>query len=452
LKASLTCLPVAAVVALAVLWPAPAPGVPAVAEVASARFRAVCHFPCGRLAAEAERAAEAVWPLAAAAYGGGAAGVPTRPLEIHLYRTAESYRSARSGFLRPAPQALATTDPRTRTAHIALLSTISDATLERYGLPPTVVRVVAHEAFHLAGLAFAPQSERYPAWYNEGGASHAEQRALARLGHASGAAHEPVASTYAWLLQGRVRSGTLPGVERLLADDVDALPEQERYALRAELFAVIEAAGLLPALDSVLRTAVVRQRPSRAVIRAALQARLARHGLERLEAAVHERIMAAEPTWAQAMRSLDSIPDGWLQIGLAGDAEAWQIRRWPAGAEIAGRVELLPGAGGVARLLVGTAETGHLVVELDGAASRVRVLRSGASRPAVLAEVVAPGLQPGRAVDFAFAALDGELRGAVAGGPPLSVALAGGTLNGAFGVGASEGTNVLWRGLSIGRP
>jgi hypothetical protein len=428
----------------AAAWPA--------AHAAEARYRVVCDFPCGRLAAEALRAAESAWPLAVETYGAPTAATPSRPLEIYLYRTASSYRAARSGFLRRAPSSLATTDPRTRTAHIAIQSSISDATLERYGLPPTLIRIVAHEAFHLAGLALAPASERYPLWYNEGAASHAEQRALAALGYAAGAAQEPVASTYAWLLQRRLRSGTLPSVESVLLDRLEGVSAQEQYAIRSLLFETVQAAGLAPALDAALRAPTPARRPSELVVRAGLARVVRDHGLDRIEADLHERILAAQPAWTQASRALDAVADGWLQIGLSDDAEAWFVRRWPTGVAATGRVEFLTAAGSIARLLLGTAEEGHLVLEIDAAAGRIRLLRSGGAHDGAQLLATEGATLRERPVKFSLVAANGEIRGEIDGAAPFTLPLDGVTLNGAFGIGAGAASNVVWHDLSVARP
>jgi hypothetical protein len=410
------------------------------ADVAGARYRVVCHFECGALAYQALAVAEAAAPFAARVYG--ELSEPSRPLEIHLYRTAAEYRAARSGLLRRAPRPLAVTDPSSGTAHIALRSTIGDTTLNRVGLPPNILRVVAHEAFHLAAVAVNPQISRLPEWFNEGAASWAEQQVLQAAGVVADHEPEPVLATYLWLMQRRARLGSMPRLAAVLSDNLRALDPQERYAVQQLLFAQIAETedGALP---SIVAAALAGSRRGDGPARA-LNARLVPddRSAAALERALRESALGARLSWAQASRSLDLLPDGsWLQVGLSGDAEAWRIR-YAASLRLGGAVEAL--TPGIARLFIGLAEPGHIVAEFDVAEGEIRLRRSGDDAPLARAPLPAP---IGR-IAFELDAADGivQLR---AGGSTVTAAVPAAAFNGMWGVGATRGTNLLWFDVAL---
>jgi hypothetical protein len=418
--------------ALALLSAAPAS--------AQSRYRIVCHFECGAAAEQALRAADAAWPLARVLFDAEPPALDA-PLEIHLYRTAADYRAARRGLLRSPPRSLATTDPRTRTAHIALRGAIADTTLRRFGLPANVLRVVAHEAFHLATLAHSPRAAGLPSWLAEGAASWAEHEALRALGIIESADDEPVAATYLWLLQRRAHAGTLPRAAAILDDDLRRLDEQERYAVRKLLFAALLAVPAGERLPAQLDTLLADARRGR--LAGALRARIAPDSaaLAELDARMHAALAAARPVWALATRSLDALPaGGLLQIGLDGDAEAWR-HRFAAMARVVGSVEAL--APGVARVLIGTNEAGHVVVAIDAAADRlsVRRVRDDGSSPSPLG-VAALGTADGP-IEFRVEATAGRLTVA-AGRARIELEPQNFTPNGRWGVGAAAGANLVW--------
>jgi hypothetical protein len=412
------------------------------------RYRVICHFSCGtRIAHDALRIAEAVWPFATHVFGDVAAD-SGRLLEIHLYRTVDDYRRARSGFLRPAPRHVAATDPSSRTAHIALHAAIADTTLRRFGLPHNMLRIVAHEAFHLAALVHAPRSVLLPAWLNEGAASWAEHEALRAAGLATDAEHEPVASTYLWLLQQRALAGTLPAVGEVLRDELHGLDDQEIYAVRKLLFEQLLARDdgepLAEVLRDVLGGAGRFTRAGR--VAELLHARLFGPGLhvEPLQLDVHDALHAASPRWAQAGRSLDPLGDGaLLQIGLSGDAEAWRIR-FAGTTRLAGRLE--PLTRGVARLMIGTNEEGSLAIDIDSDAGEIVIRRV---RPHAGTRILARAALERRAgamIDFDVVALPGRLSIGI-GAAVLELELDDATPNGQWAVGVSAGANVVWHGL-----
>jgi hypothetical protein len=421
------------------------------------RFRIVCHFECGGIAADAAHVAEAAWPLAGELFG-PARRERARPMEIHLYRTPEQYVAARTTLLRGPPVNMAVTEPHSRSAHIALPAGVADTTLNAFGLPGTVLRVVAHEAFHLAALAHAPGSTRLPGWLVEGAASWAEHEVLRALGRVAEAADEPVASTYQWLVQQRLRAGELPAAAQILADSLPGHDQQDEYAVRKLFFEflresdraeLLEAAARAGSLHAERRSLLGRL-PTRGAVRDVVDLHLLGDepaaALDLIDDAFATWVAALRPAWVQSGRALDRLDeDRWLQVGLSGHATAWRTRYAPA-VELRGTVGFLtPGS---AQLHIDSSGEGYFSITFDRAAARLWLAHSTAAPgDAPILDVPLNMLHYGE-ITFLLVARRGMLRLDIEGEAPRTLDVPALEPNGGWGLGAGRGTSIVWAGLS----
>lgn len=439
-------------------------------------FEVTCRFGDDRAGELALAAAEAAWPLASALFG--AAVPPERPYPIQLFRNPENYRAVErvvtGGRFR---NNLAFTSWETRKTYIAVQPECSDAVLERIGLPALTRRLLLHEATHLVCYHAMANYRAHPEWLAEGLANWVADEVMRANGWSRGREAEPITATDIQAVQGMLASGTLPGVERIFADDLAAMSEGQRYALawtfvdflmrtrRAAVIDVLRELGALPGADVASRLPLV------------LADRLAPDGTAALEEEFHAFLRSLAPEWRVSTRSLSSFGDDWLQLAFRRtDAAAWRADAEPRAIElrgtdngasfaVSGELEIVAGERmPCARVLLGqwASEGGrqenYAYVEFEAGygirLKQAQIVRTGRGWNFGVLELGAAeeaGVAVGATCAFRIAVADGRVRVFLGGELALDQPFETETLTGTLGLGASAGTAVLWRHFATER-
>jgi hypothetical protein len=501
----------------------PLPDVEAVDSAVGVRYRVVCHFPCGGAAAEAAGVADLAWRGAAellgleSAEGGDAAGADsadgagdgrsrapatggggrvsapttgagdTRDLPtIRLYRAEAFLEVARSLARDHLEEGGAFTSPQRRTAYVELIPPVGEESLRTRGLPAPTLRLVAHEAAHLAFAEAAGGAPRLPDWLSEG-AALAVERDVARRGRLFAGTRDPRFAAQTWRTHSLLRTGRAPPLSEVLTEPPNVAADRAAFALRGLAFAflrrerprawarLIQGAGRLlgdpGAADSLARIAAAELSDGagewavdddfRAYVRRAaadvgwLELRgLPRAGEEVPHAGLPRgrvTVLSGDPWRGAAIAITGHLEFAPASAG-AGSAGAAPMRRMAPGA--AGG-----DAPGMALVLAGVARR-RLVVSFDPDGGRVEVLAAtaiaGRGPPGESLAQASIGLPP---------SFDFEVRlrpDASAGGSMLEVWVDGARVlgvpvevpdaRGDWGVAAEPGAAGVWRGLAAAEP
>lgn len=400
--------------------------------------------------AEARTLLEAAWPAAMALFGADGAA-PLGSCSVRIHRTAAGYAAAEQELTRGLfARNLAFTHWDTRIAHVAVQPDLGDEALARLGCGFQTLRLVVHEATHLARARAFASFRFHPDWLADGAASHVETLVLAAAGLLSSPEADPTFATATLRAQRLLARTALPGVAALLDGEGDELDFYDRYAVRWCLFRFLaEAHGdaLARALDDLRRFGAGPDVPRR--LRKALVRRLGEAAAASLDADFRAFVVGLAPQWEQEGRWLETAGEDWVQAAFDdSDAVAW---RTPAvdgrAAEITGAVTILPDGADELRLLLGRGAAGHLAVAFT-AAGTVRVLEVGDGATVVRAEQHAPNARAARTA-FRIAAGAGRVQVEIEGRPALDAgsALA---LPGAWGLSAIAGSTGIWHDIRVG--
>ncbi len=421
---------------------------PTAVTLAGTHFTILCHFDCGDAGAEALRAAETAWEVTSALFGLGVFEPTSRP--IHLYATAADYEAVEAVLTGGRFRQNRAFSYRGREAHVAVHPNLTPAALAEFGLTSNTLRVIAHEAAHIATRTLAARSRALSTWLDEGLAASLEQDVMLKLGLAPGRSDEPVSGTRAYQLQERLRTGTLPSLDDLLDGEERNLTLGERYAFYQVFFDFARSRYGDPLL-AVLRTLDTidgsGSRLRRTLVRAIFAVDMSE--LADVDREFRGYVRGLVPGWVQARRALSPHgDDAWLQVGFDAGAEAWRWSPVPTGPFR---------LGGTVRILAGGAETAALLIALEGGSRLAVVLRSGEvsverraspgdPRPEPLRTVRAPvriGTPLPFAVDVARDAVTIRLGDA----EPLRIP--GVRPSGRWGIETGPAANVEWRGLAV---
>jgi hypothetical protein len=404
------------------------------------------------LAGEASRVAETATELARARLG----------LEPHtrlarstlrFYPTFASFRAATQDANTAAPDAYGLTYPHTRTAHVTLVPCPS-ATLRVRGLTLHTRQLLAHEATHLACFDALPWLNDLPGWVVEGLADSVAHETMCALGMAGPFEEEPHSATRLAVVQELIAEDRLPRLEALLADRLEPLDFEQRYAARwilLEFLRAREAEACRRILDAAFRARPGDRAGAR--LRAAVTAEWTATELVALDAEFRGYVAAFEPRW----RTLHG------SFGL--DGSALVTLAWPGSDSLVLRdepVEELPFAL-EGRMLVHEGAVPQLHVVLAHGEESFHEVSFTAGRDVVfwrygradnswtsLARVGLPALALALEQEVAFRiAVDAEsvsilLDDALV----LRVRLSGATLLGPWGLGARAGACGEWRELA----
>lgn len=152
--------------------------------IESEEFKIIIHAQGGanpnsalKVAKGASAVADSIW---------GTLRKPQKsPHEIHVWPDKRDYQRAEAKLTqRKFRSNLAFSHYPSRTAHVALNPSTALPSVKKWGLPVQTLRLIAHEAFHLATFERVKSSRWLPDWFSEGLASFAEQRVLETSGFA----------------------------------------------------------------------------------------------------------------------------------------------------------------------------------------------------------------------------------------------------------------------------
>jgi hypothetical protein len=454
----------------------PLPELEEVETAAGARYAVACHFPCGGVAPEALRVADLAWEGVAVLFP-----LPdsvASPMTLRLYR-AEAFREVALALTRDhLEEGAAFSSPQRRTAYIELIPQVSEASLLRDGLPAPTLRLVAHEAAHLAIAAAAGGAPRLPDWLSEGAALAVERDVAARLRLYAGTL-DPRFAAQTWRTYSLMRTGLAPSLAALLSEPPDVAAGRADYAVRALAFEFLRAE--LPGTWSRLLEVAGRQLgdPGLADSLTALAAEElgAAGGADRVDASFR----------AHVARAAEDI--GWLELrGLPREGEALAHAGLPGGRvtvlavdpwreeslEVRGTLEFAGGTGegagdGLVRrepgargapsgalgvFVAGDAEA-RLVVAFDYREGRVTVRREArfAGAPGTGDGIAEAVVELPRSHGFSIRLHAGDVAGPgtlevrIDGARILATEVADGDARGDWGVVAEPGASGVWRGL-----
>jgi hypothetical protein len=413
-----------------------------------AHFSIVCHFDCGTAGEAALEAAELAWERTSELLG--VAGSVSTPRPIHLYGTERDYEAVEGALTGGRLRLNRAMTYRGAEAHISVHPNLTRAALSEFGLTTNTLRVVAHEATHIAARSLSPRTRNLPDWLDEGIASSVEQEVLIDLELATSRAEEPVSGTRAYLLQERLRRAQMPSLTRLLEGREEVLTLAERYAFYQIFFEFAlrnHHDALLATLRDPARMGGSGGRLRRSLVRDIFGTDIS--DLTTLDAAFHAYLRELQPGWVQAKRALSTAGDEWLQVGFESGAEAW---RWTP-------VPRLPySLRGDVRVLAGGARRAAVLIALEGGGKLMLVFRPGEIRLdrvatadhrsfETMARAAASSVREDRAVSFRLRVSEDEVVAEVDDLPPLRARAV--RPSGRWGLEVGPGANVVWRGIRV---
>jgi hypothetical protein len=413
------------------------------------RFSIICHFACGEAAGMALSAAERAWQRTTTLFGVDARGMSPRP--IHLYGTEDHYEAVEGALTGGRLRLNRAMTYRGEEAHISVHPYLTAEARDEFGLTTNTLRVIAHEAAHIASRTLAPRTRALPDWLDEGISSWVEQSVLIDLGLSVNRAEEPVSGTRSYLLKDRLQRDQMPSLSTLLDGQDDMFTLAERYAFYQIFFQFVLESRYGDRMTETLRQ-LDRFRGSggrlgRAIVKEVFDREM--NELSGLQAEFHEYLRTLEPGWVEAKRALSVSGENWLQVGFDAGAEAWRWNPVP---------ELPYTLSGQVRILAGGAETASVMVALEGGGKlsirmrphEVRIDRLTTARDRTrdtVARTPLASLRPGAAVTFRVRVDRNEVVAEVADLPPLTATDV--QPSGRWGLEAGPAANVIWRGVSV---
>jgi hypothetical protein len=408
-------------------------------------YRLVCHVPDAKIAARALAVLEATWPVAMRRYG-----VPDRPppqpLTVHLYRDAAQYAEAEARLThgRFAPN-LAFAHWESRTAHVAVQPELPDALLRQRGPSFQTLRLLVHEAAHLARFHAMAGYRWHPQWFADGNASWIETEVLAAQRLLTTPEECPTYSTYVVRVQDLLAARALSPLSELLADRMHGLSFYDTYAVRWLLFRFLASGER----EAALRATIADMRrfggggDGAARAAASLRRHLGAEAWAALDDAFAAWVLALAPQWEETGRSLATASATWEQIAFADhDACAWSRACAPE-SEVRGELTILPCGSRQMHVLLG-AEGGAAVVVAFSAGCGITVAERAGGDDTVLGALAVADLVADLPFAFRVRRLGDHRLRVDALGATLEVAVPH-TLNGALGFGAAAGGAGLWR-------
>lgn len=449
LGARAALVPAALLLGCATARPAPILAPPGGDVHGGRAFAILCHFPCGAAGELALRAADLTWSRAAALLGVSAAS-PAVIRPINLYRTEREYEEIEQALTGGRFRLNRAMTYRGVEAHISVHPNLTEEALQEYGLTANTLRVIAHEAAHIAIRTMNPRSRDLPDWFDEGIASSLEVDVLLALGLADSREGEPVSSTRLHLLRERIRRDALPPLHELLAGDETGLTLSERYAFYQHFMDFLRTGRWRNRLSQVLHN-LDAAGGSAVRVRTRIMDLLFGAGgeVDRADAEFRAWLLDREPVWLQTRRTLSTAGREWLQVGFARGAEAWH--QHPVAAPpyvLRGGVRVLNGSGSV---LIGLEDGAHVAVVFAAGEVRVeRYDRTGDPAPGVLGRRAHAVPIADRPLPFRVAVDPGRIAVTIGAAPVLEVPAAG--VDGRWGLATGPGANVVWSDFRFERP
>jgi hypothetical protein len=422
-------------------------------------FRVLCRFVDDAAADAALETAEAVWPLAAELYGLPPGPLDT-PLDVHLFRDAASYLAEERALAGGAfDKNLAFSSYETKSAYVAVQPDLADETLAAVGLTAQTRHLIAHEAAHLVRWRAHANFRSHPGWVSDGAAIWIEEETLAARGWSAPGGEDPYCASDMIRAQRLLKGGALPGVARVLHDDVRDMDMYDRYSVRKLLFRRLMTRKDAPAFRAALAEALrleegadFARRFFEVVVRP-----YATEGLEGLDLDFEQFVRSQTPAWDEVHRALSSGGDAWTQTAFA-DANAVAWRTAPVGAEayeVRGQLEILPGTGTARQMnvLLARGEDGFVSVAfLAGHGVDVFRYHRAEDRWEKLASASTKAVQLWRRLPFRVAVDGSKLTVRVDGTELVCVEAPEHAMSGPWGLGVQAGGAGVWRGIKVEPP
>lgn len=375
---------------------------------------------------------------------------------IHLYASAADYRAIENELTHGAfKDNLCFTHWDSSAAHILFQPSSSKKVLTKTGLPIQTRHVVAHEAFHLACNALAPNYKRLPDWLGDGAASYAEDVVLRRHKWSAGRGLHPFTSTYLHHAQQLLREGKLPEIRDIVRGELKSFDPSTQYGLRWLLFCFLEE-GPKPGSGRRLMRDVLelieKHESEPATLTEAIQSRY--DEFAGLNKEFGEFINEFKPKWDEVYRSLDTSGERWPQIAFPEkNAIAWRTSpiRHEAYA-VSGRLEILPGEKEQLQLLLARSHQGFISVAfIAGYGVTAFHFRSANQEWERLGSAETSKVALNQDFSFRVTVDNGEIRIEVDAEPVFSAKLDKKYTRGPWGIGAQAGAAGIWSKLRVQR-
>ncbi len=421
---------------------------------AGRRYRVVCGCGDAAVATEALRAADAVWFACDKLFSADSA-LPDDPLSIHLLADVDAYEQIEQKLTGGSFRTnLAFTHYDTRAAYVVCQPMLSGKAGAQIGLTSLTRQLVAYEAAHLWRAAALPNHASHPDWLSVGVAGWVSEDILHRTS-GEGVEADPLTSTYIVRAQRLAAGKRFPSIERILADDIDALDVSDRYGIRRLLFRFMMTGDHREAWTALLGEArrLGGGDDYGKRLAAAAAAKLAPSGWGKLDAEFAAFLAGLAPEWEEVYRSLEVKGRQWTQAAFP-DTNAVAWRTTPAGEgdfRLAGEFKILPGDGKQLNVLLGRSDEGFHSVALT-ADFGITVFRytSRNDRWDELGRRPVAGMAVDRWTRFEVRLEGAQVRVKV-GGDEMTASLEGRSLAGPWGVGAQAGSAGYWRGVVLKR-
>lgn len=427
---------------------------PGIESRASGRhYEVICHFDHPTAARQALEIVEATWPVAMRVYGEPSPEVDHR-LEVHLYRDADAYVAAEAKITKGRfRRNLAFAHFGTKSAHVAVQPRLPDEVIDRVGLTFQTLRLLVHEAAHLARYQAMPNYRSHPAWFADGNATWIEAEVLRSAKHIQGIEEDPSFAAKIGLAQRLLERGDLPAIAAILQDETGDLEFYETYAVRWLFFAFMMASDHERALHAAI--ADMRRYASgdfRARLAAALRRKVGAANFDELDTRFREHIAGLTPQWDERGRSLETAGRSWVHTAFDGqDALAWRTEpTGDRGFELTGELTILADGDRRLDVVLGRTEAGWITVAFT-AGQGVTVGRYVAAQRDVLPlqRVSVPTIGVDQAIAFRIRYLaKGELSVDVDGEQVIEVELDH-PMGGAWGLNAGAGSSGIWEGVAL---
>ena len=332
-------------------------------------YELVSHLDDPEAAEQALAIVEATWPVAMSTYG-IPGDPPDEPLAIHLYRDPAGYEAAEAELTRGRfKRNLAFAHWDTKTAHVALQPQLSADIVRDHGLNYQTLRLLVHEAAHLARFHALSNYRSHPGWFSDGNASWIETEVLREQGLFTTPEQDPSFSTHVLRVQRLLRDDELPAMRDILHDDTDDLEFYEVYAARWMVFRFLVQGDRKRALQKTIADMRRFGGGSGFVERVAkaLSKRLRDADFAKLERDFRAWVDDLEPQWNEIYPSLETVGDTWMHTAFDSvNAISWRTE--PAGDggfELTGTLEILDDGKNQLNLLLGREESGFVTVALS---------------------------------------------------------------------------------------
>jgi hypothetical protein len=418
---------------------------------AGQHFRVRCHgFASAEFAGDALRAVEALWPHAAELYGLPKESLKKR-LEVNLYRRESDYQRVNQELTSGEfTKNLAFAHFDTRSAHVALQPPCSDELLAEFGVPAQTLRLLVHEAAHLARYEAHNNFRSHPDWVAHGAASWIDQMVMEEVGRSSPLA-DPWSSKTVLRVQTLLEEERLPGAAAIFRGELQELEFYDRYSVTEVFFRYLRSnkdvplKGMLQALRRLAGGGDFNER-----YYAEVEALLGKSWEQELDAGFEKYLRELEPEWDHVLRSLSPQVDGYLQVAFP-ETNSVAFRRTGVGEgdfRLSGRLRILPARASQMNLLLGRRERGFVSVAINAGYGLTVFDYDGALWNRI-GGVKVEGIGVGEQLTFQAQLTGDTLVLTINETEALRIDAGQLDLSGAWGLGAQAGSAGLWQDLAV---